>query len=90
MIVEKAGRLTYQDERLKLYAKAEKILIEEVALFPLMYGQIELLVKPSMKKFSISHLSDWAFNDIWVERLLPNPENEVGLSLRVWHFFRTL
>ena len=73
VIVEKAGRLTDQDERLKLYAKAEKILIEEVALFPLMYGQIELLVKPSMKKFSISHLSDWAFNDIWVERTPSEP-----------------
>jgi ABC-type oligopeptide transport system substrate-binding subunit len=65
-LVKKAGRITDQNERLKLYAQAERILIDEVALFPLIYGQIELLVKPYLKRFSISHLSDWSFKDIWV------------------------
>jgi ABC-type oligopeptide transport system substrate-binding subunit/DNA-binding SARP family transcriptional activator len=65
-LVKQAGWITDLNERLKLYAQAERILIDEVALFPLIYGQIELLVKPYLKRFSMSHLSDWTFKDILV------------------------
>jgi oligopeptide transport system substrate-binding protein len=65
-LVKQAGWITDLNERLKLYAQAERILIDEVALFPLIYGQIEVLVKPYLKRFSMSHLSDWTFKDIWV------------------------
>jgi ABC-type oligopeptide transport system substrate-binding subunit/DNA-binding SARP family transcriptional activator len=72
-LVKQAGRKSDQNERLKLYAQAERILIDEVALFPLLYGQIELLVKPYLKRFSVSHLSDWTFKDIWVASLPSEP-----------------
>jgi oligopeptide transport system substrate-binding protein len=63
-LVEQARLLTDQGERLKLFAQAERILIEEVALFPLIYGQVELLVKPYLKQISLSRFSDWSFKDI--------------------------
>ena len=66
-LVDQARRLTEQRQRIRLYNKAESILINEVALVPLYYGQIELLVKPSLKQIRLSHLDDWLFKEILVE-----------------------
>lgn len=66
-LVDQARRLTDQAERLKLYNQAERILIDEVALHPLIYGQIDLLVKPSLKQIKLSSLYNWRFKDILVE-----------------------
>lgn len=38
-----------QEERMKLYRRADQILIEAAALLPLTYGRLHLLVKPWVK-----------------------------------------
>ena len=49
-LVEQAGRITDQHQRLKLYRQADKILIEEAVLMPLTYGRMPMLVKPWVKQ----------------------------------------
>jgi oligopeptide transport system substrate-binding protein len=66
-LVEQARRLTDQSKRINLYTQADRILIDEVALFPLFYGRIELLIKPHLKGFRINRLSSWSFKDIIVD-----------------------
>lgn len=65
-LVEQARPLTDQSKRIKLYTQADRILIDEVGLYPLFYGQIQLLVKPSLKGFIVNHLNSWSFKDIIV------------------------
>jgi len=67
-LVDRARQLTDQPNRIKLYTQADRILIDEVSLFPLFYGRIELLVKPSLKGFRMNRLSSWSFKDIIVGR----------------------
>jgi ABC-type oligopeptide transport system substrate-binding subunit len=49
-LVEQAGRLTDQRQRIELYQQADKILIEDGALMPLTYGRWHMLVKPWVKQ----------------------------------------
>jgi oligopeptide transport system substrate-binding protein len=48
-LLEKARRLTDHNERLRLYAQADRILIEEAPIWPLAYWRSHLLVKPWIK-----------------------------------------
>jgi oligopeptide transport system substrate-binding protein len=48
-LVEEATRTLDQGERMKLYARAEKILVEEAPVVPLLYLRTNLLVKPWVK-----------------------------------------
>jgi ABC-type oligopeptide transport system substrate-binding subunit len=48
-----------EGKRIKLYRQADRILIEEAVIVPLMYGQRHLLVKPWVRKYPISALGDW-------------------------------
>lgn len=45
-LVEKARRLTDQNERIKLYRQADIILVEEAAIVPLLYPRDHFLIKP--------------------------------------------
>jgi ABC-type oligopeptide transport system substrate-binding subunit len=53
-LVERARRLTDQVERLRLYRQADRILMEEAAVVPIMYERYPLLVKPWVRRFQ-----DW-------------------------------
>ena len=66
-LVEKARRVMEQEERLRLYAQADRILIEAAAIIPLTYSRSHVLVKPWVHKFPASSLNQWLWKDIILE-----------------------
>ena len=66
-LVEEARRVMNQRERMKLYGQADRILVEEAAIMPLSYGQLNLLVKPWVKKFPMSPMKVWFWKDVIIE-----------------------
>jgi len=66
-LVEKARRVLEQDERLKMYAQADRILIEAAVIIPLTYSRSHVLVKPWVHKFPASALNQWLWKDIILE-----------------------
>jgi oligopeptide transport system substrate-binding protein len=54
ILVEKARRLTDQGERMDLYRQADRILVEEAPIMPLIYSRQGLLVKPWVRKYPTS------------------------------------
>jgi oligopeptide transport system substrate-binding protein len=66
-LVEEARRLMVQDERMKLYKEADKILIEEAAVMPLFYGRYHMLARPWVRKYPVCALK-WCFwKDVIIE-----------------------
>jgi oligopeptide transport system substrate-binding protein len=66
-LVETAKRVTDQGERIKMYQQADRILVEEAIIMPLVYGQLHLLVKPWVSKFPTSSLKWWFWKDVVIE-----------------------
>ena len=66
-LVEEARRLADQDERMKLYARADRIAMEEAAVVPLTYGGGALLVKPWVSRFPTSAVGRWFCKDVIIE-----------------------
>jgi oligopeptide transport system substrate-binding protein len=66
-LVEEARRITDQEERLKMYRQADRILVEEAVMVPLLYRRLHLLVKPWVSKYPTSALSDWFWKDVIIE-----------------------
>lgn len=64
----KRARLTQdQEERIRLYQKADKMLINEAIVLPLSYGMTHLLVKPWVKNYPLSPKVEWFLKDVVVE-----------------------
>jgi oligopeptide transport system substrate-binding protein len=57
-LVEKAKRIPDQAERIKLYAQADRILVQEAVILPLTYGRHHRLVKPWVTRFPTSAMND--------------------------------
>jgi oligopeptide transport system substrate-binding protein len=66
-LIETARRITNQAQRMKLYQQADRILVEEAALIPILYGRHHLLVKPWVHKFSLSALNCPFWKDVIIE-----------------------
>ncbi len=66
-LVEGARRVMDQEERMRMYREADKILVEEAVLLPLWYGRFHMLVKPWVKKLFTSPLKWWSWKDIIIE-----------------------
>jgi oligopeptide transport system substrate-binding protein len=66
-LVEEARRTTDQTERLGLYARTDKILVEEAAIMPVFYSRAHLLVKPWVRKYPISAMEYWFWKDAIIE-----------------------
>ena len=56
-----------QQERMRMYQKADKTLVEKAPLLPLSYQRFHMLVKPWVKNFSTSPLKWWLWKDIVIE-----------------------
>ena len=65
--VERARRSTDQAERMKLYAQADRILIEEAVLLPVSYGRNHLLVKPWVSRYPTSAIGKLFWKDVVIE-----------------------
>lgn len=65
--VETATRVTDQDKRRSLYEQAERILIEQAPIMPLVYGRLHLLIKPWVTRFPVSPIQYWFWKDVIIE-----------------------
>jgi len=66
-LVEKARRVLEQEERLKLYTQADRILIEAAAVIPLTYSWSHTLVKPWVRNFPALAFNQWLWKDIVID-----------------------
>ncbi len=66
-LVEEARRVMDQGERMKLYRQADKILIEEAAVMPVLYGRANYMVKPWVKGYLLSPTDTPRWKDIVIE-----------------------
>lgn len=65
--VEGARQASAQEERLKLYQEADRILIQEAVIMPLAYMRRHLLVKPWVKRLPMSPIKHWFWKDVLIE-----------------------
>jgi oligopeptide transport system substrate-binding protein len=54
-------------ERLNLYKQAQRILIQEAPIMPLIYGSGQFLIKPWVRRYPFSAFTNWVFKDIVIE-----------------------
>jgi ABC-type oligopeptide transport system substrate-binding subunit/DNA-binding SARP family transcriptional activator len=66
-LLEQARRTMNQTERLKLYAQADRLAVEEVAILPLVYIRSMQFIKPWVKKFPLSPIPKWFWKDVIIE-----------------------
>jgi oligopeptide transport system substrate-binding protein len=66
-LVEKARSVMDPRERMRLYAQADRILVEGAAFVPLTYGRVHWLVKPWVTAFPFSALGHFIFKDVIIE-----------------------
>lgn len=66
-LAAEARRATDQAERMRLYRRADRILVEEAAIMPLAYSRMHLLVKPWVKRYPISVMKGWFWKDVIIE-----------------------
>ena len=66
-MIEEARRVSEQGERLKLYAQADRILIEEAAIVPLSYWRMVGLLKPWVHTLPHSPLGHLFLKDVIIE-----------------------
>jgi oligopeptide transport system substrate-binding protein len=66
-LVEEARRSMDQEERMDLYKRADKILVEEAVIAPLNYVRWHLLTKPWVKKHPTAPTYSWFWKDVIIE-----------------------
>jgi oligopeptide transport system substrate-binding protein len=66
-LIEEARSALDQSRRMKLYGRADRILVEEAAIVPLTYGREHLLLKPWVSRFPISAIRPWFWKDVIIE-----------------------
>jgi ABC-type oligopeptide transport system substrate-binding subunit/class 3 adenylate cyclase/tetratricopeptide (TPR) repeat protein len=66
-LVEKACTATDQEERMALYRQADRLLIEDAFIMPLVYGRGYFLVKPWVTRYPMSPLRDAFWKDVVIE-----------------------
>jgi ABC-type oligopeptide transport system substrate-binding subunit len=67
-LVARARRLLNQEERMSLYRRADRIIVEEAAFLALKYGQSQVLIKPWVKGCSMSATAFWSpWKDVIIE-----------------------
>jgi ABC-type oligopeptide transport system substrate-binding subunit len=67
-LVEEASRSMDQEDRMDLYKRADKILVEEAAIIPLNYVRLHLLIKPWVKKHpTLAATMWWYWKDVIIE-----------------------
>jgi ABC-type oligopeptide transport system substrate-binding subunit len=66
-LVEGARRVMDQEERMRMYQQADRILVEEAPILPLLYYRQHLLVKPWVRKYPTSAIEKWFWKDVVIE-----------------------
>jgi oligopeptide transport system substrate-binding protein len=66
-LVKDARRISDQDARMGMYQQADRILVEEAPIIPLVYRRGVVLVKPWITQFPVSPVSRWFWKDVILE-----------------------
>jgi ABC-type oligopeptide transport system substrate-binding subunit/class 3 adenylate cyclase/ribosomal protein L40E len=66
-LLDRAQYINNQAERLVLYRQADRILMDESPILPLVYGRQHYLVKPWVKNFRLCPRMDWFLQDVIIE-----------------------
>jgi oligopeptide transport system substrate-binding protein len=66
-LVDEARRTTNQKDRMELYRRADRVLIEEVGGIPIFYGRSHLLVKPWIRNYFGSQISKFFWKEVIIE-----------------------
>jgi oligopeptide transport system substrate-binding protein len=66
-LIETAGSLMDHRERLAVYQEADKILIEEAIILPMIYGLSHFFIKPWVRHFPISPSQRWFLKDVVID-----------------------
>jgi ABC-type oligopeptide transport system substrate-binding subunit/class 3 adenylate cyclase/ABC-type transporter Mla MlaB component len=66
-LLEKAKRTSAQEERIRLFKQADKILVEAAAVMPLTYGRWHHFVKPWVSKYPLSAINIFPWKDVILE-----------------------
>ncbi len=67
-LTEGARRVMDQGERMRMYGQADRILVEEAPILPLLYYErFHLLVKPWVRKYPTSPMKLWFWKDVIIE-----------------------
>jgi ABC-type oligopeptide transport system substrate-binding subunit/class 3 adenylate cyclase len=66
-LLDRAQHINDQAERLELYRQADRILVGESPILPLVYARQHYLVKPWVKNFKLSPRMDWFLQDVIIE-----------------------
>jgi ABC-type oligopeptide transport system substrate-binding subunit len=66
-LVEDARRVADQEERIRMYQQADRILVEEAPILPLVYWRFHLLVKPWVRRYPTSPIKMRFWKDVIIE-----------------------
>jgi oligopeptide transport system substrate-binding protein len=66
-LVEGARRVMDQEERMRMYQQADRILVDEAPILPLVYARLHLLVKPWVRKYPTSPMKACFWKDVIIE-----------------------
>jgi ABC-type oligopeptide transport system substrate-binding subunit len=66
-LVEDARRVMDQDQRIDMYRRADRILVEAAAILPLTYWRSHFLIKPWIKRFPTSAIKWWYWKDVVIK-----------------------
>jgi ABC-type oligopeptide transport system substrate-binding subunit len=66
-LVEAARRARDQEERMRMYQQADRILVEDASMLPLCYGRFNMFVKPWVRRYPTSPLIWWFWKDVIIE-----------------------
>lgn len=66
-LVNEAKRVTDRAERMRLYQQADRILIEQAVILPLLYSRFHFLVKPWLSRYPTSSIKNWFWKDAIIE-----------------------
>ncbi|MDX1435669.1 MAG: ABC transporter substrate-binding protein, partial [Anaerolineales bacterium] len=85
-LLQQSRAMTDQGQRLDLLRQAERILMDEAAVIPLLYARQHFLVHPWVKVFPVSAMGERYWDDIVVERpqsvQAPSPDPSPGQEPR--------
>jgi ABC-type transport system substrate-binding protein len=56
-----------QEERIKMYERAERVLVDQAPILPLHYVRYHMLIKPWVRRYPTSPMKLWFWKDVIIE-----------------------
>jgi oligopeptide transport system substrate-binding protein len=66
-LIEEASGMMDQKQRIRLYRQADRILIEQAVIVPLIYDRYRHMLKPWVRRYPVSGMSDFHWKDVIID-----------------------